>query len=56
MEMKYLQNDDPEIAALIRREESRIGATLDLIAAESHMPLSVMEAMGSILNTKTIEG
>lgn len=56
MVMKHLQNDDPEIAALIQREESRIGATLDLIAAESHMPASVMEAMGSIFNTKAIEG
>jgi len=54
--MKHLLNDDPEIAALIQKEESRIGTTLDLIAAESHMPESVMEAMGSIFNTKTIEG
>lgn len=31
-------------------------ATLDLIAAESHPPPSVMEAQGSIFTIKTIEG
>jgi len=54
--MQYLLKDDPEIAALIVQEENRIEQTLDLIASENHMPLSVFEAMGSIFNTKTIEG
>ena len=47
---------DPQIAALINSEKIRLGNTLDLIAAESHTPASVMEALGSIFNTKTIEG
>ena len=54
--MEYLPGDDPEIADLIIKEESRIENTLNLIAAENHTPRSVMEVMGSILNTKTIEG
>lgn len=54
--MEYLRVDDPEIAELIRKEESRIENTLDLIAAENHAPRSIMEALGSIFNTKTIEG
>lgn len=54
--MHHLRQDDPEVAALISREEARIEDTLDLIAAESHSPLSIMEALGSIFNTKTIEG
>jgi glycine hydroxymethyltransferase len=54
--MQYLLKDDPEVAALITREELRIESTLDLIAAENHSPRSVMEALGSIFNTKTIEG
>lgn len=54
--MLHLSKDDPDIAQLIGKEESRIENTLDLIAAENHAPLSIMEAMGSILNTKTIEG
>ena len=54
--MQYLYKDDPEVAALIGKEEARIETTLDLIAAENHSPRSIMEALGSIFNTKTIEG
>lgn len=54
--MHYLSQDDPVVAELVRREETRIENTLDLIAAENHSPLSVAEALGSIFNTKTIEG
>ncbi|MEM5788526.1 MAG: serine hydroxymethyltransferase [Syntrophobacteraceae bacterium] len=54
--MHHLLEDDPEIAAMVTKEESRIESTLDLIAAESHSPPSIMEALGSIFNTKTIEG
>ena len=54
--MQYLKKDDPRIAALIEKEEIRVEETLDLIAAENHSPRSIMEVLGSILNTKTIEG
>lgn len=54
--MHYLKRDDPMIAALVAKEEARIEETLDLIAAENHCPRSILEALGSILNTKTIEG
>lgn len=54
--MKYLPNDDPELAKLVSNEENRLENTLNLIAAESHSPLSIREVMGSGLNTKTIEG
>jgi len=54
--MLHISEDDPDIAQLIKKEEMRIENTLDLIAAENHAPLSIMEAVGSILNTKTIEG
>jgi glycine hydroxymethyltransferase len=54
--MLHLLRDDPEIAALVEKEESRIENTLDLIAAENHSPRSIMEALGSVFNTKTIEG
>ena len=54
--MVHLRRDDPVIADLVRSEEARIENTINLIAAENHAPLSVMEVMGSIFNTKTIEG
>lgn len=54
--MQYLPGDDPEVARIIRQEESRIEKTLDLIAAENHAPLSIFEAQGSIFGTKAAEG
>lgn len=54
--MHDLKKDDPRIAALIEKEETRIEETLNLIAAENHSPRSIMQVLGSILNTKTIEG
>jgi len=54
--MNYVTKDDPELAELITCEELRMEQTINLIAAENHAPLSIMETMGSILNTKAIEG
>jgi len=44
------------VAELIKKEESRIENTIDLIASENHSPRSIMEVLGSVFNTKTIEG
>jgi len=52
----YLNQADPEIASLVTEEERRLENTIDLIAAESHASLAIMEVLGSVLNTKTIEG
>ena len=49
-------HDDPEVARIIRNEESRVENTLDLIAAENHAPRSVLEAQGSIFSLKAAEG
>jgi glycine hydroxymethyltransferase len=54
--MKYLPRVDDEIAALIANEANRIENTLNLIAAENHSPPAILEALGSVFNTKTIEG
>jgi glycine hydroxymethyltransferase len=54
--MQYLMEDDPEVAKIIRDEESRVENTLDLIAAENHAPYSILEAQGSIFNLKAAEG
>ena len=54
--MFYLSNDDPELAKLVTNEENRLETTLNLIAAENHSPRSILEIMGSVFNTKTIEG
>jgi len=54
--MLYLPMDDPELAQLVSNEENRLENTLNLIAAENHSPPSILEIMGSVFNTKTIEG
>lgn len=54
--MHYLPQQDPEVAEIIKKEESRIEDTLDLIAAENHAPRSIFEAQGSIFSTKAAEG
>lgn len=54
--MNYLFKDDPELGELVAGEEKRIENTINLIAAENHMPLSVLETAGSVFNAKTIEG
>ena len=54
--MLHIPRVDPELAVMIRSEEDRIENTLNLIAAENHAPPAIMEALGSVFNTKTIEG
>ena len=54
--MLHLSNDDPDLARLVSNEENRLETTINLIAAENHSPQSILEVMGSVFNTKTIEG
>ena len=54
--MSALQFEDPKIADLVHKEAQRLEETLDLIAAENHSPPAIMEVLGSVFNTKTIEG
>lgn len=54
--LENLFKDDPELAHLVTKEEHRMEQTINLIAAENHAPKSIMEVLGSILNTKAIEG
>ena len=54
--MRYLFEDDPAVAEIIKNEASRVENTLDLIAAENHAPRSILEAQGSVFNMKAAEG
>jgi glycine hydroxymethyltransferase len=54
--MALIDNADPAVAALIRRERARQEDTLNLIAAENTSPAAVLEALGSAFNNKTAEG
>src|SRR5207237_3225314 len=51
-----LQDEDPEIAALVHDEEERTRSNLELIASESYPSLAVLEAVGSVLTAKYAEG
>ena len=54
--MATLGIDDHLITQLVEKERTRLETTLNLIAAENHMPAAILETLGSVLNTKTIEG
>jgi glycine hydroxymethyltransferase len=47
---------DPEIAALLDLELQRQQQTLEMIASENFVPVSVLEAQGSVLTNKYAEG
>ncbi len=51
-----LEQADPQIAELVRKEKVRQANTLELIASENHVSVAVMEAAGSCLTNKYAEG
>ncbi|MDM8000957.1 MAG: serine hydroxymethyltransferase [Dehalococcoidia bacterium] len=54
--MSELAKRDPEIAAVIRKEEERQQHKLVLIASENYASQAVLEAQGSVLTNKYAEG
>jgi glycine hydroxymethyltransferase len=52
----FLQQNDPEIAAIIGRELNRQQTHLELIASENFTSPAVMAAQGSVLTNKYAEG
>lgn len=51
-----LADVDPEIAAVLDRELARQQGFLEMIASENFVPVSVLEAQGSVLTNKYAEG
>ncbi len=47
---------DPEVAEVLRGELRREQGTLEMIASENFVPLSVLECQGSVLTNKYAEG
>ena len=54
--MAALEQQDPEVANIIRREEERERDALELIASENYTSAAVHEAVGSVLTNKYAEG
>ena len=57
--MTFYQNlneADPEIYNLVQKERSRQNNTLEMIASENFVPMSILEAQGSVLTNKYAEG
>ncbi|MEE8347450.1 MAG: serine hydroxymethyltransferase, partial [Dehalococcoidia bacterium] len=54
--MGALEQTDPEVAAIIRKEEERHRLGLELIASENYTSAAVLEAVGSVLTNKYAEG
>lgn len=55
-QMTPLAEFDPEIAAVLDAELDRQRSTLEMIASENFVPLSVLQAQGSVLTNKYAEG
>ncbi|MBA2632292.1 MAG: serine hydroxymethyltransferase [Chloroflexi bacterium] len=51
-----LDEEDPEIAQVVRDEEERTRSHLELIASENYPSLAVLQAMGTVLTGKYAEG
>ena len=51
-----IEESDPEIAGLLRRQEEQNRNTINLIASESYCPRATLEAEASILVNKNISG
>ena len=51
-----LSEADPEIYNLVQRERNRQNNTLEMIASENFVPMSILEAQGSVLTNKYAEG
>ncbi len=54
--MDALEQTDPQVAELVRREEERQQFTLELIASENHVSAAVRAAAGSVFTNKYAEG
>ena len=55
MEYLNIQNQDPVLYEIIKREEQRQKEGIELIASENYVTPAVLEAMGSILTNKYSE-
>ncbi|MGH3627707.1 MAG: serine hydroxymethyltransferase [Sciscionella sp.] len=53
---RSLAEVDPEVAKAIADEVTRQQSTLEMIASENFVPLSVLQAQGSVLTNKYAEG
>ena len=56
MDMPHLRATDPEIAAIIEREEIRQFEGIELIASENYVSAAVAETMANIMTNKYAEG
>ena len=56
MDLKFIEEADPEIAAIISREFERQKNNLELIASENFASAAVLAAQGSVLTNKYAEG
>ncbi len=54
--MSALSERDPDVAAIIAREEVRQVETLEMIASENYASAAVLEATGSVFTNKYAEG
>ena len=56
VQLEHLQKEDPEVFESIQKEFARQQSNIELIASENFTSLAVMEAQGTVLTNKYVEG
>ena len=56
MQYDHLLKQDPDVYAIIQKEEKRQNEELELIASENYVTPAVLEAMATVLTNKYSEG
>ena len=56
MQLQHLKKTDSEVFNLIKKELDRQQSNIELIASENFTSLAVMEAQGTVLTNKYVEG
>jgi len=56
MHLDYVAKVDPEVVSLMNKELERQQSNIELIASENFTSLAVMEAQGTVLTNKYVEG
>jgi len=56
MALRYISQNDPELASALDAELQRQRSTIELIASENFVSMAVLEATGTVLTNKYAEG
>ena len=54
--LKTVRQSDKELYDIVMKEWGRQKTGIEMIAAESYVPMEILELQGSVMTNKTMEG